>query len=51
MRIRGYSCSNTFFNLRNRVLCQDDIKVLEKQLGFVPKQRKVNEHELRQDFE
>ena len=47
--IRGYSCSNTFFNLSNRV--QDEIKVLEKQLGFVPNQRKVNEHELRQDFQ
>ena len=50
-RIRGYFCSDTIFNLSNRVLSEDEIKVLEKGLDFAPIQRKVNEPELRQDFE
>ena len=29
-RIRGYFCSDTIFNLSNRVLSEDEIKVLEK---------------------
>ena len=51
LRIRGYFCSDTIFNLSNRVLFEDKIKVLEKELDFAPIQRKVNEPELRQDFE
>ena len=50
-RIRGYFCSDTIFNLSSRVLSEDEIKVLEKGLHFAPIQRKVNEPELRQDFE
>ena len=33
------------------MLIEDEIKVLEKKLDFAPMQRKVNELELRQDFE
>ena len=50
-RIKGYFCSDTVFNLSRRVLSEDEIKVLEKGLDFAPIQRKVNEPELRKDFE
>ena len=49
--MKGYFCSDTVFNLSNKVLTEDEIKVLEKGLDFAPIQRKVNEPELRQDFE
>ena len=35
----------------NRVLTDNEIKVLEKGLDFAPIQRKINEPELRSDFE
>ena len=50
-RMKGYFCSDTVFNLSNKVLTEDEIKVLEKGLDFALIQRKVNEPELRQDFE
>ena len=50
-RIQGFFCSDTVFNLSNRVLSENEIKVLEKGLDFAPIQRKVNEPELRKDFE
>ena len=50
-RMKRYFCSDTVFNLSNKVLTEDEIKVLEKGLDFAPIQRKVNEPELRQDFE
>ena len=50
-RIKGYFCSDTVFNLSNKVLTEDEMKVLEKGLDFAFIQRKVNEPELRQDFE
>ena len=50
-RMKGCFCSDTVFNLSNKVLTEDEIKVLEKGLDFAPIQRKVNEPELRQDFE
>ena len=50
-RISGYFCSDTVFNLSRRVLSEDEIKVLEKGLDFAPIQNKVNEPELRKDFE
>ena len=50
-RMKGYFCSDTVFNLSNKVLTEEEIKVLEKGLDFAPIQRKVNEPELRQDFE
>ena len=39
-----------YFNLSNRVLSDNEIKVLEKGLDFAPIQRKINEPELRSDF-
>ena len=39
-----------FFNLSNRALPDDEIKVLKKGLDFAPIQRKINEPELRSDF-
>ena len=49
--MKGYFCSHTVFNRSNKVLIEDDIKVLERDLDFVPIQSKVNKLELRQDFE
>ena len=49
-RMKGYFCSDTVFNLSNKVLTEDEIKVLEKGLDFAPIQRKVNEPELRQNL-
>ena len=50
-RLEGYFCSDTVFNLSNRVLSDSEIKELEKGLDFAPIQRKINEPELRKDFE
>ena len=49
-RLGGYFCSETIFNLSHRVLTDAEIKVLGKGLDFVPIQRKINEPELRRDF-
>ena len=48
--LTGYFYSDTIFNLSNRVLSDNEIKVLEKGLNFAPIQRKINEPELRSDF-
>ena len=50
-RRKGYLCSDTVFTLSGRVLSEYEIKFLEKGLDFAPFQRKVNEPELRRDFE
>ena len=50
-RMKEYFCSDTVFNLSNKVLTEDDIKVLEKGLDFAPIHRKLNEPELREDFQ
>ena len=50
-RLKGYFCSETVFNLGGRVLFESEIRVLEKGLDFAPFQWKVNEPELRKDFE
>ena len=50
-RSKGYFCSDTVFNLSSRALSEDEIRVLKKELDFAPIQRKVNEPELRRDFE
>ena len=50
-RLQGHFCSDTVFNLSNRVLSEEEIKVLEKGLAFAPIQRKIDEPELRKDFE
>ena len=50
-RLRGHFCSDTIFNLSHKVLSDAEIKILEKGLDFAPIQRKINEPELREDFE
>ena len=50
-RISGYFCSDTVFNLSKKVLTDIEIKVLEKGLDYAPIQNKINEPELRKDFE
>ena len=50
-RMKGYFCSDTIFNISNKVLTGDEIKVLEKVLDFALIQREAREPELRQDFE
>ena len=50
-RISDYFCSDTVFNLSQRVLSEDQIKVFQKGLYFAPIQNNVNEPELRKDFD
>ena len=50
-RLQGHFCSDTAFNLSNRVLSENEIKILEKRLGFAPIQQKINEPELCKDFD
>ena len=49
-RLTGYFCSETIFNLSHRVLTDAEIKLLEKGLDFAPIQWKINEPELKQNF-
>ena len=49
-RLCGYFCLETIFNLSHRVLTVTQIKVLEKVLDFALIQQKINEPELRSDF-
>ena len=49
-RLRGYFCSETISHLSHRVLTDSEIKFLEKGLGFAPIQHKINEAELRCNF-
>ena len=50
-RISGYFCSDTVFSLSEKVLIDIEIEVLEKGLDYPPMQNKINEPELRKDFE
>ena len=50
-RLKGYFCSYIVLNLSGNVLAESEIKVLEKVLELALFQRKVNESELRKDFE
>ena len=50
-RLSGYFCSDTIFNLSRKILTDREIKVLEKGLDYAPLQSKINEPELRNDFE
>ena len=43
----GYFCSETVFNLSRKILTDTEIKILD----FAPVLRKINEPELRSDFE
>ena len=47
----GYFCSETVFNLSRNIFNDTEIKILEKGLDFVCPSRKINEHELRRNFE
>ena len=42
-RFPGYFCSETIFDLSNRVLTDTEIEVLKKGLDFAPIQKKLNE--------
>ena len=50
-RIGGCFCSDTVFNLSSKVLTDTEINILEKGLDFAPIQNKINQPELRKDFE
>ena len=50
-RLQVHFCWDTVFNLSNRVLSENEIKVLENGLDFAPIQRKIKKPELRKDFE
>ena len=50
-RLTGYFCSNAVFDLSRKVLSDTEITILEKGQEYVPIQNKVNEPELRQDFD
>ena len=49
-RLSGYFCSETIFNLSNRMLTDTEISVLEKGLNSTPIEKKLNEPERRSDF-
>ena len=50
-RLTGYFYSSTVFNLGRKVLSDTEIKILEKGLDYAPIQNKVNEPELRENFD
>ena len=50
-RLERYFCSDTVFNLSWKVLPDTEIQILEKGLDFASIQNKINEPELRSDFE
>ena len=50
-RLTGHFYSNTDFDLSQKILSDTKIKVLQKRLDCAPVQIKVNEPELRQDFD
>ena len=50
-RLSGYFCSDTVHNLSRRVLTEIEIKILEKGLDYAHIENKINEPELKQDFE
>ena len=50
-RIISHFCFDTIFNLRSRVLSENEIKIFKKGLDFTDIQRKVKKPELKQGFE
>ena len=50
-RLSGYFCSDTAFNISKKVLSETEIKILEKALDYASMQKKINEPELKSDFE
>ena len=49
-RMREYFCSKTMFNLSRKVLTETEIHILEKGLGFAPTPNRINESDLKRDF-
>ena len=49
--LEGYFCSDRVFNLSQKVLTDTEIWILAKGLDFASIQNKINEPELRSDFE
>ena len=50
-RLSGYFCSSIIFNLSKGILLESEIKILENGLDYVRIQRKINEPDLRTNFE
>ena len=50
-RLQGHFCSDIVFSLSNKILSEEEIKVVEKGLDFATIQRKINEPELRKNVE
>ena len=50
-RLKGHFCLETVFNLSKKVLTDAEINALQKGLDYAHIQNKVNELELRSDFE
>ena len=48
--MKGYFCSKTVFNLSWKVLTETEIRVLEKGSGFAPTPTRINESDLKRDF-
>ena len=49
-RLEDYFCFKSVFNFRKKVLTETEIRALEKGLGFAPIPTKINETDLRADF-
>ena len=49
-RMKGYFYSKTVFNLSRKILTETEMRVLEKGLGFAPTPTKINEGDLKRDF-
>ena len=49
-RMKGYFCSKTVFHLSRKVLTETEIRVLEKGLGFAPTPTRINESDIKRDF-
>ena len=50
-RLEGDFCSDTAFNVSQKVLTDIEIRILEKGLDFAAIQNNINEPDLRSDFE
>ena len=50
-RLSGYFCLDTVHNLSRRVLTEIEINILGKGLDYAHIENKINEPELKQDFE
>ena len=49
-RLKGHFCSKTVFNLNRKVLTETEIRVLDKCLGFAPTPTRINESDLKRNF-